>query len=456
MKTITFRPINRWLEPLFVVVIISALVRAYFYFLDAAYLPQPFFYDPSDVWMDWFNPAFWAYEPGAYGTWGTIYPPLSFVFLRIFSVGSCYSHIFYQNARFVRDCDWIGLMTFHSFYVLNIFLLWRTFRKVDRTTALWRTIGIGFGLPAVCGLERGNLVIVCFTFFILGFGPLLKSARARWLAVGFALNFKVYLVAALFPQLLRRRWAWFEGALISVVAVYLVTFCIMGDGTPIQIYNNITNIAGDFQPVDFTDIWNAATYNPFIALLSVQSGFIAGLLGSRFVDVLLVFLPALQVGTRIFIVFAALAAWLRPEAVPMHRLTLLGMAFAMVSSETGGYTESLLIFLVFLERWRGFARCWAIVASYILLLPFDIILDRLPTVPLDSFLAGHATYVTYYITVGPFVRPLIVLSVIVALSCATIADVLADIKHQGWRRRWRYNRDVAILPGVIAPVRPTA
>lgn len=432
-----------------VVVIFGGLFYAVWFYSENGYLPQPFFYDPHDTWMDWFNTSYWAHENGAYDFWGTLYPPLSFVFLKIFSFSACYANG--ADPYAVRRCDWLGIVTIHAFFVLNIFLLWKTFRKIDRSTALWRTLALGFGLPSATGLERANLVIVAFTFLILGFGPLLKSARWRWLSVAMAINFKIYLIAALFPQLIRRRWLWFEGAFLLTVAVYIVTFCIFGDGLPDKVVRNIQYLLAGYDGLALTDLWISASYNGFVAALESQYLLIAGHIGTRNVQVLSVVIPLLQLTEKIFLALAAVFAWFRPEAAPMHRLTFLGMAFAMAMSETQGYTAAYLIFLVMFERWEGFWKRLALIASYILLLPLDIPLLELPKGAFESYLAGHAVFVSNYVSAGHFLRPFFVIVIGVSMSMVTILDVWADIRLQGWSRRWRYRRDAPLLPGVLRP-----
>jgi hypothetical protein len=438
-------------EPLFVLLILGGLVRGVFYFMENEHFPQPFFYEPYDVWMDWFNTSYWAYQKGAYDAWATIYPPLSFVFLRIFSLGRCYGE---ANGYLIRECDWVGLATLFGFFFANIVLLYFTFRKIDRSTALWRALALGLGVPSVYALERGNLVVVTFTFLILGFGPLLKSARWRWMAVGMAINFKVYLIAGLFPQLLRRRWLWFEGALISTVAIYLITFGIMGDGSPLQIYENLTGVSTLYQASRLLDAWYATSYKPIISLLTGQYQIMAGFIGSRNVDLLLILVPGLQNAVLATVGVAAIAAWLRPEAIPMHRLTFLGLGFAMIATETGGYTSGYLFFFVFMEPWRGFGRIMAISLSYVLLLPFDIILEKLPPQVQESYLLGRVTFFTYYITLGPFIRPLLLFLVVLSLSWVTIYEVYRDIRSQGWNSRWRYRLDKPLLPRIAKPLPP--
>ena len=60
---------------------IERIVRSRFAdaFFANGFLPAPFVFDVGDTFMDWFNTAYWAHNPGAYSVWGTIYLPLSFV-----------------------------------------------------------------------------------------------------------------------------------------------------------------------------------------------------------------------------------------------------------------------------------------------------------------------------------------------------------------------------------------
>ena len=373
----------------------------------------------QEIWMDWFATSWWAHDPGMYDVWGTIYPPLAFVFLKIASVSACYP----GDGRFAfaaRDCDWLGVVALHGFYLVNIVLAARIFTRIDRRTALPRSIALAMGVPMAGALERGNLLIPAFTAVMLAYGPLVRSARLRWLAAGIAINFKVYLVAALFPQLLRRRWRWFEGAAAATVAVYLVTFGLLGDGTPHQIYANIVAYAAGEQAVTFLDAQFAATYAPLLSVMDGQST------GSATVDAALVVLPAALHLTQLSILLAAAAAWLRPEAVPMFRLTNLALSLALITAEAGGYTLVFALYFTFMERRRGLGTTWAIIACYLMALPFDVRLG-------DA--ADHEW------TLGPLLRPALMMSVPLALSCVTIADVWRDVRRDGWKDRRRFRHD---------------
>lgn len=423
-------PINRWLEPLLALAVLAGLIWSAVHLYLFGYLPQPFFYEPQDVWMDWFNTAHWAHNKGAYDSWLTIYPPLSFAVLKLLTWGPCYTG---AEGYPSRDCDWFGAATLLAVFLINIPLTARTFYKIDKRTWMPRTFALCCGLPMTYGLERGNLILLCFTGVLLAFGPLVRSARLRWFFAACAINFKVYLIGALFAQLLRRRWRWFEGAAIATVLVYLATFAIVGAGTPWEIYRNISDFSGGFQSVTVLDLWYAGTFKPIMSLLEGSTFPIITVVGSRTTELGLLLIPILVHTTQALIMAAAAAAAFRPQVVPMHRLVFLSIAMALITSEAGGYTQILLILFVFMERWRGFGRSFAIVVAYILCIAADIPLDRIPPVVRDSFLSGSRVIAEYHVGIGPFVRPLLILSLPFALSLVTLRDVYVRLREDGWR-----------------------
>lgn len=418
------RPINRWLEPAFAVAILAGIIHAFWFLATQGYLPPPFFYVPEDTWMDWFNTALWAHEPGAYDTWRTIYPPVSFVFLRLVTYGPCYYNIETVDAR---ACDLYGVFSLHALFVLNIVLVAWSYSKIDRRTALPRSFAVTAGIPMLFALDRGNLVIPCFTCLVLAFGPLVRSARLRWLAVGVAVNFKVYLIAAIFPQLLRGRWRWFEGAMIACVLVYLVTYLMLGTGSPTTIYENISNFAGLYEAGGFLDTWFATTYKPMISLLETDRLAVLRTVGSGPVETGLFLFPMMLRISQLCIVLGAASAWLRPSLVPVHRLTFFGIAMALITAEAGGYTQGFMLFFVMQERWHGIGRKIAIVSAYLLCLPWELQLEPITSVYRYSALADRPVEITYYVTLGPFLRPGIIMLMASALAVTTLREVVADL-----------------------------
>lgn len=440
------------LEWVLMILVVAGFIRMAWLVVSVGYFPQPFFYDADDTFRDWFSTAVWAHDKGAYDSWLTVYPPLSFAILKIAGLQSCYE---FTYDKVVRDCDWVGIGVIHAIYVFNIFLTAKVFMKLDRRTALPRSFALVAGMPMLFGLERGNLILLCYTFVLLGYGPLLRSARLRWLFIALAVNLKIYLIAAIPTQLLRRRWMWFEGVMISIVLVYLISYAIYGAGTPLELYNNLLNFGSDIRPNQILDIWFSNTYNSLYYVLVKSDAPVSLFLGSRVVAFAAIAIPTVVHTAQVLIILAALATWLRPEVVPPFRLTFFGIALAMITTETSGYTQPIMFFFIFMESWKGWARPLAIATCYILCIPGDIIISSTAASVQFSYIAGSYVPTEQGIALGMFLRPLLLLLPAYFLGLKTIRDVWLDIRYQGWRDRWRFRHDWPLLPGILRP-RPPA
>lgn len=445
------------IELIFSAIIVIAIIYTIGYLFNNNYLPFTFFYEPDDLFADWFNTAYWAYDPGSYDTWTTLYPPLSFVFLRALTNGTCYpmrgvaSDGGYGLAA--RECDWLSFVWICGFFLINILLVYLALRKIDRSTAIPRTICVALGWPMLNGLERGNLILPAFTVFILAFAPLLRSAWLKWLCAGLAVNFKVYLIGAALAPLLKRRWRWGECACLAVVLVYLFSYALAGRGTLGELAANLQNWAA-LPSATPLDMWSATTYEALYKLLDSTIYPISAIIGSRNVEILGIVIPTLLRTTQLIILTAAFAIWLRPEVVPTFRAINLAVMLALISSEAGGYTSSLFMLLVMMEPSRGFGRKAAIILCYILALPIDVAIDQVAPVVRDTYFRHSTVIVTAYIKLGPFIRPLLIQLVAVSISFVTIRDVWNDIQRQGWADRWRFRHDAPLLPWVRHPAKP--
>ena len=384
--------------------VVGTAVWAVWFLLHNGRLPQPFLWIVSDTFMDWHNPAFWSHNPGTYDTWQSVYPPLSFAFLKVFSNGACYVNDPLQG----RDCDWWGQVSLLGFYALNGWLLFLHFRMVDPRTALVRAIVLTVGMPMLFGLERGNLIIPCFTAFILGHSHILKSARLRWLAHAFAINFKPYLVLQLLPLIARRRWRWFEGAGLATLMLYLVTLAIINGGTPMQVVDNIRVLAVMTSGSSWADLYYATSYAPMLRF--INSDFpVMYFVGSRPVDWLNVGLPLLMHVSQAAVVAAFAAAWLRPGVVRERWLAGGISAMILSTSQPSGYAEIFLLFFVFMEPWRGPTRIIMLISAYALSLVGDMVIYNIPQGPADSWLGHQYVVPEAGIAIGQFVRPALIL-----------------------------------------------
>jgi hypothetical protein len=424
-------PRGFWVERALTLPIAAGVLYCLYHLYRYSYLPQPYFYEPSGTFMDFFAPATFAQQGGAYNAFQTIYPPLSFVVLKLLSWGPCYA---FNASEEARACDTFGVSSLAVFYLINVVLIAIAYRKLDRSSAAPRIFALSLGLPMTYALERGNVLLFCFTCLILAYGPILKSARWRWFFAGLTVNFKVYLIGTVFAQLLRHRWRWFEGAIIATILIYLVTYALYGEGTPRELYDNITAYAGGYKASTLLDLWYPSSLRPMVMVLQGDAQFPTIVaLGSTVIQWGLVFLVGFNLVVNASIILAAVATWWRSSVVPMHRLILLSMGIAIINSEVGGYTQMFVVFLVFMERWRGFGRIFAIVTCYVLCIALDIPIEQVPPVVRDSYFANANVIAEFYVGIGAFLRPMLVHAIMLSLSWVTIRDVYRDARRDGWK-----------------------
>jgi len=413
------------LEPILFLLVVVGLADTAWVFARNGFFPPPANYDTMDNFMDWFNTAYWANNPGAYDIWGTVYPPFAFVFLKIFSLHACY----YDGPFSGRSCDWLGMATLFGCYIANIVIVFKCYRLHDRRSAPLRWAALCFGLPMLFAVDRGNLIVPCFTCFALGHGRLLRSARLRWLAMAMSINFKPYLLAAVVPLALKRRWRWFEGVMVAVVLVYAFSWAVLGVGSPMELIHNtfaFENVGGN-APLAAT--FYGSSYSSLLALL--RSVPLTDFVGSRLVelvDPLPMLLIRLGQGA---VVIAFVAAALRPLAITTYRLAALAVAVALSTVEVGSYAQVFLLFLVFMERWKGVAVSMALICAYLLCVPVDHMAVSLYHQIKPAYLSGRTVDYDFGVSFGMFIRPGLILLIQYALAAATVADV--------WRARGLVN-----------------
>jgi hypothetical protein len=394
--------------------------------IRAGYLVQPFIYITDDTFMDWFNTAWWGAHDegaGAYEVWGSIYPPISFVFLKLTTLQHCYV----TDSLHARDCDWLGRVVMYSTFFLNIILVAVTYWRWDRVTAPFRVIAIGLGFPALYGLERGNLIMICFTFFFLAHAPLLRSARLKWLAAAISINFKVYLIATLAASFARRRWLSMEAIAILTMLVYAFTYALYGKGMPNEIITNIISFADIAKLNSWQDVYAATSLNSLDRLLR-DNALALRYIDSDIVEWTLFILPKVVLLGQLSCVAAILATWLRPSSAPSTRLIAISVTLAIMTSEASGYTYMLVIAFVFFEPWKGKLRITALVLAYMLSLTTDYVFAYVLQQNQYSYWAGYNVHSQFGVALGHYVRPFGLIFMTGALNWLTITNCLRTLR----------------------------
>lgn len=386
------------------------------------YAPQPFYDLPDASFMDLHSTAYWAHRTGAYSIWKSIYAPFALDLLRLVTPASCYVHDPFMG----RACDWVGRDALIATFLLNILLVWRSYRRLDPATAVPRAAIVGLGLPMVYALERGNLLIPCFTAFVLGVGPLLARPVGRWLALAIAVNLKPYLLAVILPAVVRREWRWLFGFGVAGLALYLATWLMLGEGAPWELIANTGAYAPGRPGALWANIYYATSYWPTARLLEAGGGFgvvatssIAKAMGLALVGAM----RLAQLGaTACF-----LAALHRPAGVRASRFLALYAALILTTITNGssGYAQIFLFFLIFLEPAKGRVAVLLLVCAWLLSLPVDLVVGPTFETRTWSFLGGRLVHARHGLAVGQFARPGILLVIQFCLIALNLRDYAA-------------------------------
>lgn len=399
------------------------------------YLPQPFVYDMNDTFMDWFNTAYWAHHRGAFDNWRTVYPPLSFVFLQIFGTASCYA----SDPFTARDCDVAGRIAIYGWYLAAAALAYVAFRRQNKETATLRGLAFAFGLPMIFTLERANLIVPCMVFFIIAHGDLFRSRVIRGLAAAVTINFKPYLVLPVFATMFRRDWRLLEIAGLLSLLLYLVTWGLLGDGSPMQLASNTANFVQFVKGQIFEGVYYTTSYVPFLEVDSYRFP-TRDFISSTTLEPFIAAIPIVVRGSQAIGLIALAGAWLQPRAATSTRITILILTIYLVGQSPGGYTESFLIFLVFLERHDRRWPMVALTAAYLLSIPYDYVFSRFLELSGDAWLSGRSVTVPIGFSIGIFLRPM---GLVVILWASAIDTVIAVS---------RANRTERVVPGLALPV----
>jgi hypothetical protein len=238
-----------------------------------------------------------------------------------------------------------------------------------------------------------------------------------------AINLKIYFVALLLGQLVNRRWRWVQGGLAVTLVVALVSWAIVGEGTPMDLYRNIFVFTSDSQRASsWQFVIYAASYTSMIKFMASDFPLMS-ILGSWRLEFWTAALTILIRTVQVISLLALAAAWLRPGAVSRTRVAALCYLFVLVSTEPGGYAMAGAVFLIFFERWQGAARITALVSAYLLCLAVDVKLVPIGDRFVNGYLAHRIVWQDMWLSAGPFLRPGLIIVAQLALAAATFGDV---------------------------------
>lgn len=174
--------------------IINIAYFAIFFYFNK-YLPAPFVWDKDNTFGDFYNPLYWVVNDGFYAVYQSVYPPLSYYFLKIFTWGIESNS---DLGPFDIRNNYIGISILVCAIYIGIILIvtnigkWKTIKEKS-PMLIW--LACALSTPVLFALERGNLIFIALLLLALYLATENKWLKA--LFFGLLVNFKPYFVILL-------------------------------------------------------------------------------------------------------------------------------------------------------------------------------------------------------------------------------------------------------------------
>lgn len=391
----------------------------FIYFLkENGYLPSPFVNDKSDTFMDLFNVLYWAYDDGRYTSWGAVYPPLSFMILKI--VNFVFAGGWYGDPADMRDHSQLAIAGICLAYLAipAIILktsLWQDFSKLEKILIYFAIV---FSAPMLFTLERGNLIL--FTPILLAFA-LSKIGMTRCVFIALLINIKPYFALLLIYYIARQNW---KGLATCSVLSGLI-FAISGlalDNNFFSFFSNLLNFSQEAALFSLREVMALpSSISVFSYVLKHPDGamFASNYLDSNSLAMIVYIIETIKWSV---IAIALAALFIRSKQLRDSEIfTLLVVAICNLGIWVGGYTFILYIALIpILIKMR--AKWWYVSLLSLIAMPLDIIPiiggfigEQYP------YLAAANINIWWTLGLGSVIRPIANLILLLLLSSEFLA-----------------------------------
>ncbi len=376
------------------------VVYSYTFFSINHRLPHPFFYNSADTFMDFFNPNYWANFSQRFTDWASVYPPLIFLISKAISLSACN---FITDIANYRECSISSIyLIFFSGIFGSIVCSVATVKSItgnkDTKLIIFLTIAYFFSLPSLFALERGNYILLAFA--LLSFWSYFKNNLLRAFFLALAINIKPYLILFSLAFILKKKFIPLAYLITLTLVIYLCTSEILNDPNHYLILRNILNFSSNSK-INILEFlaFPTSIFTFFYPLSEVFPNFINVFL---FLKILLL---------AIIAIFSIVFISNNYKAMSIeHICFFILLALLIFSNSAGGY--GLILLYPFIPHIYNSSFNQNKFLFYALIftftpLDFDIYTSPNHFLHYFSFLGGNFVSFPATISIGAFIRPLI-------------------------------------------------
>jgi len=385
---------------LFILSCINFLYIVWFFEING-YLPPPFFYDVTDTFNDFYNTLYWSIHDGIYDVWGSVYPPINFIFLQIYQFLFMGEILEMWSPSVIRGSEARSIMPLLLIYALSLVMAVRiSFKHIVDFKTQFILFFIFMLSPAfLFAVERGNLIILCIP--VLSWYIFTKNQISRALALSILFNLKPYFVIFYIFLLISRKTHHKNKDLLFLSPIFgLIIFLFSGLLINEPFYLMPLNLLGFAANSALLSPAEALTFPSSIAAFGYLRGLvtefkIAPIVGHIVKLILYVYL----INTLVLVY---------NKKINFEELAILSIIFITnFSTSTGGY--SLLYYIPVLALLYG-KRDWTIFGIIIICIYIGL-WDMIPIYNYSggdsiAYLSGEVVKVSPYMSFGSILRPI--------------------------------------------------
>ncbi len=378
--------------------------------------------------MDLFNPMFWADDSGRYTTWGSVYPPLNFLFLKS-ARWLLFGDLRQADGFALRDIarpmiPWILLA--YGAATLFIFRqdLWRGFTDFQKALLF---VACTLSPPMLFTIERGNLIIFALGFLALAFA---RPGWARAFAIGVLINIKPYFALYLVALALTRR----PKELVACTMVAGVIFLFSGivlDDRFLTFIPNILQFSQEnvlFSAREILSLPSSISAFTYVLQTYFSQGGTLSVAGIGIETMISLIEAAKWIGIAGLFSSLALAGRHIPEDFALAAMTV---AITNLGVWVGGYSFIFYFVLIPIFLRMAYWKLYLVLITLILL-PIDVI-----TILRDNigdqyaYLSGATVSVDWQLGLGAIARPAVNFCMLLAISFEVFS------KYARWPRAFQ-------------------
>jgi hypothetical protein len=382
-------------------------------FAENGYLPSPFVYDKADTFMDFFHSMYWADEPGRYTVWGSVYPPLNFLFLKGVR-WLLFGPVYESNAFALRDLakPFIPYII-AAFAASALFVfrhdLWRGFTAAQKILLF---ITFLLSPPMLFSIERGNLIIFALGFLALA---LAKPGWTRTFAIGMLINIKPYFALYLVAFAISQRPKELIACTMMAGAIFLISG-IMLDEHFLEFVRNLFQFSQDqnlFSPREVLGLPSSVSAFTQVLRMYLYSGGTLSIAGLD-IDGVISLVESIK---WLAILATFLSLGLGGRRIPVETtLAAATIAITNLGIWVGGYSFILYVCLIPIFCRLTYRKIY-LACVFLIFMPIDVI--TLFSESLGnrySYLSDATVWVDFQVSLGAFLRPVVNFGLLLTIS----------------------------------------